>query len=74
MICYNIFLKVHGASQGILIGAVPERRSDERTGGNPDLLGGLHYARQIFKGFVRDSDEIFVAAADVDPNLEQPKE
>ena len=70
MICYNVFLRVHGTGNGILIGAVPERRSDERTGGNPDLLGGLRYARQTFGGFVRNPDDIFVEATTVDSRME----
>ena len=66
MICYNVFLRGDQAGYGILIGAVPERRSDARTGGNPDPSGGLHYAEQIFEGLVKDPDEIFVVSMNVD--------
>jgi hypothetical protein len=66
MICYNVFLRGDEVGKDILIGAMPERRSDQRIGGNPDLLGGLHYARQIFEGLVKDLNKIFVAATNID--------
>ncbi len=59
-ILYDVMVKDYRNKKTYYVGSVPERRGIDRTGGKPDLTGGLRYARQVFGSFARDPNAVFI--------------
>jgi hypothetical protein len=59
-ILYDVMVKDYRNRRTFRIGSVPERRRMDRTGGKPDLAGGLRYARQVFGDLAKDPNAVFI--------------
>ena len=64
-ILYDVMVKDYRNKKAFQIGSVPERRGMDRTGGKPDLTGGLRYARQVFGDLAKDPNVIFIIPREV---------